>query len=427
MKIAVIGSGISGMSTAYYLSENHEVTLFEASDRLGGHTATINVEEKGKIIPIDTGFIVFNNSTYPSFIALLNELGIESQPTQMSFSVSDKISGIEYAGRNLNTLFGRRRNLFSFKHLTMLKDIVKFNKQVEGHLSSLSSVINKNEMALGEYLDRYSYSEAFKNLYIVPMGAAIWSSKQSDMLKIPLSFFVKFFRTHGLLSFKKRPQWLVIRGGSTSYIEPLIQPYKDRIRLSTPVYEVDRNINRSYVTIKTKEGLETFDHVIFACHSNQALACLKDPSFLETEILEAIPYSNNEVILHTDQSVLPKTKRCWSSWNVSLDEETEIPCLSYNMNILQGIESKFNYCVTLNQREIIDPAKVIGVYQYEHPIFTAKGVDAQERWSEINGKSNTWFCGAYWRNGFHEDGVWSACRVCENLQQSFDRSILSTV
>lgn len=425
MKIAVVGSGISGMTAAYFLSKNHEVTLFEAGDRLGGHTATIDVKEGDKTIPVDTGFIVFNDWTYPNFIALLDELGVDNQPTQMSFSVSDELSGIEYAGTNLNTLFGQRSNLFSLKYLKMLQEIVSFNKKVEIHLKELSTVFNANEITLGEYLSKYSYSETFINLYIVPMGSAIWSAKQSDMLKMPLNFFVKFFRNHGLLNLKERPQWRVIKGGSSAYIEPLTKPYKDRIRLNSPVYEVDRNITGSYVSLKTDEGTETFDHVVFACHSNQALDCLNDVNTLEKEILGAVPYSNNEVVLHTDKSVLPKTNRCWSSWNVSLGQENEIPRLSYNMNILQGIESEQTYCVTLNSTESIDPTKIIGVYNYEHPVFTTKGIDAQARWSEINGKNNTWFCGAYWRNGFHEDGVWSALRVSDNIQQYANKSILS--
>jgi predicted NAD/FAD-binding protein len=286
MRVAVVGSGISGMSAAYYLSKKYDVTLFEASDRLGGHTATKHIEHGVKTTAIDTGFIVFNDWTYPGFIALLNELGVESQPTEMSFSVSDNVSGIEYAGTNLNTLYGRRRNLLSLNHHKMLKEIVFFNKQVENHLVRLD--LAKNEMTLGEYLDKFSYSESFKNLYIVPMGSAIWSSKQSDMLKMPLHFFVKFFRNHGLLNLKDRPQWRVIKGGSSSYIEPLIAPYKDNIRLNTPVYEVDRNITGSYVTLKTKEGEEKFDHVVFACHSNQALNCLKDANSREVEILTTV-------------------------------------------------------------------------------------------------------------------------------------------
>ena len=420
MKIAVVGSGISGMAAAHYLSANNDVTLFESANRLGGHTATIMVDHQGEKIPLDTGFIVFNDWTYPNFISLMEELGVASQPTQMTFSVSDKSSGIEYAGTNLNTLFARRANVFSQKYLHMLKEILRFNTQVEDHLRSLYVY---PDISLGDYLDRYAYSATFKNLYIIPMGSAIWSSRQSDMLKMPLEFFVKFFRNHGLLNIKDRPQWRVIKGGSSAYIEKLVRSYKSSIRLNTPVLEVDRNITGSYVTLKTREGLETFDHVVFACHSNQALACLKDASNSEWEILSAIPYSNNEVVLHTDTGVLPKNKRAWSSWNVNLAAQNDIPQLSYNMNILQGIKTQETFCVTLNQTGAIDPGKILGVYHYEHPIFTAQGTAAQARWAEINGTRNTWFCGAYWRNGFHEDGVWSARRVYENLECKVDSSL----
>ena len=421
MKIAIIGSGISGLTAAYHLSKNNEVSLFESSNRLGGHTATINVEHLGETLAVDIGFIVFNDWTYPNFIALLDEIGMQSQDTQMSFSVSDKASGIEYAGTNLNTLFARRGNLWSAKYLKMLSEIVRFNKQVEKHLNKMQ---NESDITLGAYLDRYGYSETFKNLYIVPMGSAIWSAKQSDMLKMPLAFFINFFRNHGLLNIKDRPQWRVIKGGSSAYIEKLVNPYTCRIHLNTPVIAVDRNITGSYITLKTKHGLETFDHIVFACHSNHALACLSDASVNEREILSAIPYSQNEVVLHTDETMLPKNRRAWSSWNVSLDEDNEIPRLTYNMNILQGIKSEHTFCVTLNQTRAIKPEKILGTYHYEHPIFTVKGMAAQARWADINGKTNTWFCGAYWRNGFHEDGVWSALRVIENLQFHVGKSIL---
>ncbi len=349
----------------------------------------------------------------------MKQLGVASKPTQMSFSVSDQISGIEYAGTNLNTLFGRRKNLLSPTHYKMLREILRFNTTAEKHLEAYG--MQKSGITLGEYLELYSYSDSFKNLYIVPMGSAIWSSRQSDMLKMPLEFFVKFFRNHGLLNIKNRPQWRVIEGGSSSYIEPLIAPFKENIRLNTPVIDVKR-LGTS-VRVDTKDGTEEFDHVIFACHSDQALGCLEDASVQEQEILAAIPYSKNEVVLHTDISVLPRTRRCWSSWNVSLGAENEIPCLSYNMNILQGIESDTTFCVTLNQTEMINPDRIIGVYHYDHPIFSAKGVAAQSRWDEINGTANTWYCGAYWRNGFHEDGVWSASRVCDNITAAANRSI----
>jgi predicted NAD/FAD-binding protein len=412
MKIAIIGSGISGMAAAYYLADKHQVTMFEADSRLGGHTATIKLEENGRTLAIDSGFIVFNDWTYPNFIKLLNELEVPSHDTQMSFSVSDRLSGLEYAGTSLNTLFAQRKNILSPAHLKMIRDILRFNRVVEQDIQ-LSQYVA--QMTLGEYLKVFDYSRRFIDFYIVPMGAAIWSSRQSDMLGMPLTFFVRFFRNHGLLNIRKRPQWKVIQGGSQAYIEPLTKKYKDNIRLNTRVLSVDRNITESYVTLKTASSEEPFDHVIFACHSDQALACLADPVALESEILEAIPYSKNEVVLHTDSSVLPSSLRCWSSWNVQLGEDNEIPCLSYNMNILQGIVSEKTYCVTLNNTASINTDKIIGIYHYEHPVFTAKGVDAQQRWAQINGKRNTWFCGAYWRNGFHEDGVWSAKRVAEQL------------
>ncbi len=421
MKIAVIGSGISGMTAAYYLSKQHEVSLFEAGDRLGGHTATIDVPENDNIIPIDTGFIVFNDWTYPGFIALLDELGVENLPTNMSFSVSDRNTGLEYAGSDLNTLFAQRKNLFSPRYLRMLKEIMFFNKHVEAHVQDLQA---GNTVTLGDYLEKYSYSKAFQEQYILPMGSAIWSAKQDDMSNMPLAFFVKFFRNHGLLNIRNRPQWRVIKGGSKQYIEPLTRPYKDRIRLSTPVLEVDRNISGSYVSVKTKDGLENFDHVVFACHSNQVLVCLKDPTPKEHELLSAIPYSQNEVVLHTDESLLPKNKRCWSSWNVSLDSKNERPTLTYDMNILQGLQANKTYCVTLNQTASIDPDKIIGIYNYDHPVFLESGVKAQESWGLINGKINTWYCGAYWRNGFHEDGVWSALRVARKLEKLENKSVI---
>lgn len=419
MKIAVIGSGISGMAAAHYLADKHQITLFEAGSRLGGHTATIDVEEGGEKLAIDTGFIVFNDWTYPGFIALMDELGVASQPTRMSFSVSAGPEGLEYAGSSINTLFAQRKNIFSTAHLGMLRDIVRFNRKVESDLLNTVTA----QLTLGEYLQKFAYSRRFIEYYIVPMGAAIWSAKQSDMLQMPLAFFVRFFRNHGLLNLMERPQWRVIRGGSRSYIQPLTRKYRDNIRLNTPVLSVDRNITGSYVTLRTRAGEETFDHVVFACHSDQALACLGDASPLESEILSAIPYSDNEVVLHTDDSLLPRNRRCWSSWNVLLGDDNEIPRLTYNMNILQDLPSSTTYCVTLNSAGDIRPEKIIGSYHYAHPVFTTAGIDAQSRWSQINGKRNTWFCGAYWRNGFHEDGVWSAQRVAEHLNRLETRDV----
>jgi len=416
MKIAIIGSGISGLTAAHTLAPKHEVTLFEAAERLGGHTATMDVEVKDQAYAIDTGFIVFNDWTYPEFIKLMSGLGVQSQPTQMSFSVSDADSGIEYAGSNLNSLFGQRRNLLSPRFLTMVKDILRFNKEAEQHLANNPTCA---DMTLGQYLAYYDYSNVFRDLYLIPMGAAIWSSNTDMMLNFPLQFFVRFFRNHGLLNIKNRPQWRVIKGGSRSYIEPLSENFKDRIELGNPVLQVTRvqkGNDRPCVRLVSKNFTADYDQVIFACHSNQALKILGDASVNERSILTAIPYTKNEVVLHTDASLLPQQRRCWSSWNVALAGNTiERPRLTYNMNILQGIRSEETFCVTLNQSADIDQAKILGEYEYDHPVFTEEGMQAQQRWQEINGVNNTWFCGAYWRNGFHEDGVWSALRVAREL------------
>ena len=425
MKIAIIGSGISGLTAAHTLADDHEITLFEAGNKLGGHTATIAVTHKGRDYAIDTGFIVFNDWTYPEFIKLMGELGVESQPTQMSFAVSDRVTGIEYAGSSLNTLFAQRRNLVSPRFLSMTKDILRFNGQVEKHLQEDPDC---KAMSLGDYLDKYRYSQPFRHLYLVPMGAAIWSSNTEMMQSFPLQFFVRFFRNHGLLNIKHRPQWRVIKGGSRSYIAPLSEKFKNNIELGNPVKQVTRfqdNDGSPVVRVESERFTAEYDQVIFACHSDQALAMLADADGNEQSILSAIPYTKNEVVLHTDISLLPENRRCWSSWNVALtgkDHHIERPTLTYDMNILQSIQSDETFCVTLNQSGDIDPSKILGEFEYDHPVFSEAGVKAQDRWQEINGVKSTWFCGAYWRNGFHEDGVWSALRVARQLNSNQDQS-----
>jgi uncharacterized protein len=399
------------MAAAHYLAGKHEVHLYEAADRLGGHTATIDVASDEGVLSVDTGFIVYNDWTYPGFIQLLDELKVANQPTNMSFSVSDRVNGLEYAGNNLNTLFAQRKNLFSGYFLRMVRDILRFNKQAEQHLAQHPEVA---AMTLGEYLQRYGYGEGFREHYLVPMGAAIWSGTREGMENFPLGFFVRFFRNHGLLNIVNRPQWRVIKGGSKQYIEPLTAAYRDNIHLSCPILAVRRDENA--VTLATARGEQQFDQVVLACHSDQALAMLADASVAETQLLGAIPYQRNEVVLHTDSSLLPRSRACWSSWNVSLTADgNPVPRLTYNMNILQSLQARETYCVTLNQTDEIDASRIIGVYHYDHPVFTLPGMDAQARWQEINGVRRTWFCGAYWRNGFHEDGVWSARRVADGI------------
>ncbi|TDO95851.1 NAD(P)/FAD-dependent oxidoreductase [Marinomonas balearica] len=413
MKIAVVGSGISGLTAAYLLNRHHDVHVFENDRRIGGHTATKSVSVNGNTQQIDTGFIVFNDWTYPNFIRLMNELGVQSKPTDMSFSVSCEQTGLEYGGSNLDTLFAQRRNLLNVPYLMMLKDILAFNNDA---VADLESGKLKEGITLREYLKEKGYGQKLASHYLMPMGAAIWSSTLEEMMSFPLLFFVRFFKNHGLLSVKDRPQWHVIEGGSAAYLAPLTSTFKEKIRLETTISRVERDDTGATLFFET-EGSERFDQVVFACHSDQALRLLADASEQEENILGAIPYRENEVVLHTDIRLLPKRKKAWSSWNYLLGNDPKRPpTLSYNMNILQHLDMPDTTCVvTLNRGDLIDSNKVLGRYRYAHPVFTLAGIEAQSRWSDINGVNNTWFCGAYWRNGFHEDGCWSGVRVAEGL------------
>lgn len=420
MKIAIIGSGISGLTSAYYLSAEHQVTVFEAAARIGGHTATIDVQYEGMPYAVDTGFIVYNDWTYPNFIALLNKLNVATRPTEMSFSVSCEQSGLEYAGSSINSLFADRRNLFKPAYLKMLRDIMRFNREA---VADLEAGRISSGATLGEYLARRGYGDLFKNKYLVPMGAAIWSAGTDEMLEFPLLFFVRFFKNHGLLSVKNRPQWHTIVGGSASYLEPLTAPFKDSIYTDVNISNIERSENDvtiSYQRGQEKPATEVFDALVVATHSDQALLLLKDPLPEESDILGAIPYQSNDVVLHTDYSLLPQRKLAWSSWNYRLPNTAEpVAKLTYNMNILQGINAPCTFCVSLNQTDSIDPQKILGQYNYSHPVFTLTGMQAQRRWNEIAGQRRTWYCGAYWGNGFHEDGVSSALKVVESIARQF--------
>ncbi len=454
MKIAIIGSGIAGLTSAYLLNRQHDITVFESSDWVGGHTHTVDVEVEGRPYAIDTGFIVFNDWTYPNFIRLLDQLGVASQPAEMSFSVHDPASGCEYNGNNLNSLFAQRRNLLSPGFWGMLRDILRFNREA---LFDLEQQHIGADTTLGDYLRRRGYGQRFIDHYIVPMGAAIWSMSLADMLTFPLQFFVRFFKNHGLLSVNDRPQWRIVAGGSRSYVAPLSAGFAERIRLNCPVHRVERDAKG--VTIHSPSGAERFDKVIFACHSDQALALLAAPSEAEWTILGALRYADNDVVLHTDTRLLPDRPLAWASWNYRLggpsrplqsvasdgqarrgppkkrslrevNEHSEVgtndawpsaaalqqpaeqpAAVTYNMNILQGIRSDTTFCVSLNQTAAIDPAKILGHYRYAHPQFSLAGIAAQARWQELCGVQHSYYCGAYWANGFHEDGVVSALRV----------------
>jgi uncharacterized protein len=416
MQIAIIGAGISGLTAAYRLSTAHDVTLFEANDYLGGHTNTVDVDVDGERHAIDTGFIVFNDRTYPNFIALLDELDVQSRPTSMSFSVRCDASNLEYNGSSLNGLFAQRRNLLRPGFYRMLADILRFNREAP------ELVLNRSvtdETTVGEYLAQQRYSREFSEHYLLPMGAAIWSCPLGTFVDFPIRFIAEFYQNHGLLSVRNRPTWRVIEGGSRNYVTKMVTRFADRIQLSTPVEQVARTA--SGVMVKPKDERAThFDHVVFACHSDQALRMLVDPTPTEQAVLSEFPYGRNIAVLHTDQCVLPKRRRAWASWNYSIsgppaDAASQSASVTYQMNLLQHIRSKHVFNVTLNSEQQIDPAKVLKRIEYHHPIFTARRATAQARHRELINVNRTSYCGAYWGNGFHEDGVVSAMRVCTSL------------
>ncbi|WP_408596054.1 NAD(P)/FAD-dependent oxidoreductase [Pseudomonas sp. PLMAX] len=411
MRIAIIGSGISGLTCAYLLSRRHEVTVFEAADWIGGHTHTVDVQWQGQRYAVDTGFIVFNDWTYPNFIRLLNHLGVASRPTEMSFSVNDPHSGLEYNGNNLDTLFAQRGNLLSPGFWGMLRDILRFNRQA---VADLDGQRIEPGMSLGDYLHSRGYGQRFIHHYIVPMGSAIWSVSRADMLHFPLHFFVRFFRNHGLLSISQRPQWRVIEGGSRSYVQPLCESFSERIRLNCPVLSVRRD--DSGVTIDSAAGHERFDKVVFACHSDQALVLLEQPSIAEREVLGALEYADNEVLLHTDTRLLPSRRKAWASWNYRLGGPAHAPAaVTYNMNILQGLDAPVTFCTSLNQGDSVAPSKVLARFNYAHPQYSLAAMAAQARQGELQGNQHSYFSGAYWANGFHEDGVVSALDVAQSF------------
>ncbi|XKH00813.1 FAD-dependent oxidoreductase [Marinobacter nauticus] len=407
-RIAVVGAGVSGLTAAWLLSEKHDITLFEAGDYAGGHTNTEKVEAGGRTWPVNTGFIVFNDWTYPGFIKLMDRLGVASEVSDMSFSVDCHSSGLQYNGTSLNTLFAQRRNLFKPAFLKMIREILRFNRESRADLAA--GTIPEGQ-TLGEYLDRHGYSRYFRNYYIVPMGAAIWSAPEIVLERFPIRFFLQFFNNHGMLSVDDRPTWRVISGGSATYVNRMMDRLGESTHLNSPVSSIKRD--EDGVTITSNGQQHRFDQVILGCHSDQALAMLSDATQEEREILGAIAYQKNDVVLHTDASVLPSNRRAWAAWNYRIPGSNSEPVsVSYNMNILQNFhDAPETFCVTLNRSHDIAPDKIIKRFEYDHPVFTLDAVAAQERYDEIGNRNRTHFCGAYWFNGFHEDGVQSALRV----------------
>jgi predicted NAD/FAD-binding protein len=403
MRIAVVGGGVSGLVAAHLLHPDHDVTVFEAGSYAGGHTNTVAVETDAGPLGVDTGFIVFNDRNYPRFEALLAELGVASQPSDMSFGVSD--GDFEYASTSPNGLFAKRSHLVSPAFQRMIADVPRFQRRARELLSS------PEEPTLRGWLATLGVSDAFVERVIVPQAAAVWSADPEQMWTFPARFLVEFFDNHGMLGLTGRPRWRTVAGGSARYVEALTAPFADRIRLATPVRAIERFEDRVEVTPAGGEP-ETFDEVVIAAHADQALRMLADATPAEHEILGAFPYQANEAVLHTDRGLLPRRRRAWASWNYHLLAGASGPAtVTYHMNRLQSLHAELEYCVTLNRTDAIDPARIIRTTGYAHPVYTVEGQAAQRRYEEIGGRNRTHFCGAYWGWGFHEDGVQSAHRA----------------
>lgn len=416
--IAIVGTGISGLTSAYLLNKKHNITVYEANDYIGGHTATKQIEDNGQTHNIDTGFIVFNDWTYPNFIKLMTTLGVDYQPTEMSFSVTSEKANLEYNGNNLNSLFAQRRNIFRPRFWRIVRDILKFNKACK---KMVADKRDTSSLTLEDIIAELKLRDDFARYYILPMCAAIWSSSLEQTRRFPLTFFLQFFNNHGLLNITDRPQWYTIKGGSSQYIGPLVSEFESKIKLSTGVESVCRQGDK-WKVIDSQNNSALYDDVVFACHSDQALKMIDAPSEAHTAVLGNIPYASNDVVMHKDIGQLPKRTLAWASWNYRLkedeSEEMRPASVTYNMNILQRFNVQNTYCVTLNNTSAILPSSILGKYHYAHPQYSADMVKAQQQRSTICGVDNLHFCGAYWYNGFHEDGVRSALDVCERFGES---------
>jgi predicted NAD/FAD-binding protein len=413
MRIAIIGAGVSGLTAAYLLQRRHEVTVFEAEDYAGGHAHTVALESSGATRHLDTGFIVFNDRNYPEFERLLERLGVNSQPSDMSFGVSDAGGSFEYASTSVNAVFARRRNLLSPSFLRMLSEIPRFQRAARSLLDT-----GDERLSLRAWLERERFSDTFVERLIVPQVAAVWSSDPHQLSQFPAVFLARFFDNHGMLSLRDRPRWRTVTGGSASYVEALTRGFRERMQLRSRVQTIARGEGGVDVTVRGSDALR-FDHVVVATHSDQALMLLEDASEAEREILGAISYQENEAVLHTDPSLLPRRRRAWASWNYHLlDEPSQRTTVTYHLNRLQSLDDEREFCVTLNLTERIEPSQILRKMVYAHPVYTSEALVAQRRFDEISGVERTHFCGAYWGSGFHEDGVVSGLRVAGAFGES---------
>lgn len=413
MKIAIVGSGIAGLTAAYHLSRRHEIAVFEKHDYAGGHSNTISVTDGARELGLDTGFIVYNERTYPAFTALLAELGVETHASEMSFGVACRRCAIEYSGSGPRGLFARPSQILRPPHLRMLLEILRFNR--EGIAATASA--GHDPRTLGEYLRDGRFSDTLARHYVLPMGGAIWSADMRTFETFPARYFLGFFHNHGLLTLNDHPQWRTVRGGSRSYVRAITRRFASRIRLSTPVRSIRRHAG--FVEIATERGgTEPFDRVVIAAHSDQALRLLADPTDAERAALGAIRYQPNEAILHTDDRVLPRARAAWASWNVSLEDcaARNAPLvMTYLLNRLQRVPSNTRYCVTLNDDSGIAPGRILRRIAYDHPVHTHETLAAQQTIQRLNGERLTHYCGAYLGYGFHEDGVRAGLEVARAI------------
>jgi len=415
MKIAIIGAGISGIAVAHRLHHRHDVTVFEAEGRAGGHANTVRVDTAYETHHIDTGFIVFNDRNYPNFQRLLADAGVASQASNMSFSVADERGDFEYNGASPNGLFAKRAHLATPWFHRMVLDLARFNRAARELLAG-----DDEGPSLGDWLERRRFSRPFVERLIVPQASAVWSADPASMWSFPARFMVEFFDHHGMLGFVNRPRWRTIRGGSHNYVQAVIEPWRERLRLGTPVRSVRRFDDRVEVHAAGELEPERFDHLVLATHSDQALELLgAEATDTERSLLSAIPYQRNQAVLHTDSRLLPRRRRAWASWNYHLlAQPTGRVAVTYHLNRLQSLRATEEFCVTLNRTEAIDPEKIIRKIDYSHPVYTTAGISAQARHAEIDGRNRTSFCGAWWGSGFHEDGAASGVRVAERLEQA---------
>ncbi len=413
LKIAIVGGGVSGITAAYYLSKSHKVTLFEKNSKIGGHTNTIEIKERDRIIPVDTGFIVCNPSNYPNFYNFLNDLNVPLRDSDMSFGFYCEKTNLGYTGPAVKEFIKQFANFFKLDFLKMLNEQWKFNKQAlsdfrEGSIPDIS---------LGEYLSKLNSSEYFINNYIIPLGSAIWSSPDSQIENFPAKTFITFFNNHGMLELNKRPRWQTVVGGSYSYLKSFKESFKGKIKADFSVNSIERK--EEGVRLKFLDSsFEDFDKVVIATHADEALRLLKKPNVSELKNLGTWEYSLNDVVLHTDDSVMPKRKNLWASWNYkrSYNSNKKMPvAITYYMNRLQGLKANKNYFVTLNMSSLVDPLKIIYKTTYAHPIYTTNSVLTQDFIRKFSGDNNTFFCGSYMKYGFHEDAVTSALEVCRKL------------